>query len=249
MNLDSDFEAKNNISKSFRLIDFKIMFSISCCISLTFFPFAVLANINIRKNATPDIVDLTAVSFDTNITQAPHFVLFFEPECPSCNNLLETWQQLASKNNGYKNRTVVIAKIDCIAQDFLCSRSDISVKKYPYSRLPGVANEEGVGIKQERNVNFEKCRQICDEEILCNSFAFCSLNECNLKDKIIFPRDTYTEHETCFTAYRTNETMARIYVPKGRKMTWKEINKEAQKDSYKLPTINDFETSGIMEGL
>ena len=199
-----------------------MMFSISCCISLTIFPLAVLANINIGENATPKIIDLTAVSFDTNITQAPHFVLFFEPECPSCNKLLETWQQLASKNNGHKNRTVVIAKIDCVAQESLCFRSDISVKKYPYSRLPGVANEEGVGIKKRSNVNFEKCRQICDEEILCNSFALCNLNECNLKDKLIFPKDTYTEHETCFTAYRTNETMARIYVPKGRKMTWKE---------------------------
>ena len=225
-----------------------MMFLVLFYIKLIIVPLAVLANADIAQNHTNEIVDLTEVSFDTNVTQAPHFVLFFEPECPSCKKLLEIWQHLANLVNRHTKGRVVIAKIDCVANEPLCIRSDINAKKHTYTRLPGVVNNEGVGIRQESNINFGKCAKMCDDEALCNSFALCDFHECNLKDKIVFQDDPYTENSYCFTAYRANGTLARIYIPKGKKMTWNEINMEAYQDSYKLPLINDLNTYNIGPG-
>ena len=219
-------------------------------INLLIAPFVVLASRHNELRYTNETHDLKEDSFDAESSNAPHFLLFFEPECPSCKTLLKTWESLATKFHEKSKGKVVIGKVDCVAQASLCTRSDLFTRssKYHYGRLPGVASDEGIAVGIKNNVDFEKCSQMCDENIRCNSFAFCNSHECNLKDRVVSPSASYNYNSICFTGYRTNDTMTRIYLPNGKKMTWDEIKKEANQKSYKLPLIDDFESSGIMEG-
>ena len=75
----------------------KMVFLRLSLINLLIAPFTALANVDNEIRHTNETHELTEGSFDAEISKAPHFVLFFEPDCPSCKTLLKTWELLATK--------------------------------------------------------------------------------------------------------------------------------------------------------
>ena len=88
-----------------------MVFSRLSLINLLIAPFTALANVDNGLRLTNETHDLTEDSFDAVISKTPHFVLFFEPDCPSCKILLETWQSLSSEINERTNERLKLMPV------------------------------------------------------------------------------------------------------------------------------------------
>jgi len=90
-------------------------------------------------------------SFNKEIGEKAHFVMFFAPWCGHCKRLAPTWQDLAVKYNEKEEKDVVIAKVDCTIETALCSAQDVT--GYPTLKFFKSGADSGVKYRGQRDID------------------------------------------------------------------------------------------------
>ena len=115
--------------------------------------FTALAAVFLSVCVASDVLDLTTDNFDTTLTENPVVLVeFFAPWCGHCKTLAPKFDQAAAQLKGI----APLAKVDCTAQEQVCSR--FGVRGYPTVKLfrDGQPTEYGAAREVEAIVAFMK---------------------------------------------------------------------------------------------
>ncbi|KAL0274509.1 UNVERIFIED_CONTAM: hypothetical protein PYX00_002608 [Menopon gallinae] len=122
---------------------YSVFLSFMCYLAYTLIP--------TTAESEEKVVHYTAKTFPVEITKNNHFVMFYAPWCGHCKRLLPVWEQLAEMLNDDPEYQIVIAKVDCISDNNLCAKNDVT--GYPTLKFFKIGNSEGIKFRGTRDLS------------------------------------------------------------------------------------------------
>ena len=176
-----------------------------------------------RYEIENDVLVLTEKSFSYAIREYKNLlILFFDPECPHCQEFMPEYAKIASK---LKSDNFVFAKLDCIKYEKIANNYDIEY----YPTLMILKGNQR--IKFEGNRNFEEIKKWLEENTKPK------ITKINSKEEL----DKFVKDKICIVYFGKNEKTINEIILAERKSDDMEIGLVDNDDLIKQESSKDPE--------